>query len=201
MTTDTRDLGELARAVAALLNGEHFTVETPEAGERHYVRLVAPDGRAFSLNNSWSGRGKLHVSGCYPKDGDKYMGPREWGAIGYNEQAPSINVSAEREPGPIARDISRRFLPEYTRVYQACEAKRAEHVAYLATVNNAAAQLEALIPGSEVREHDGQGAVYFHTSEHGYGELMPYSDTVNMDLRSLPLALALKVAAVLGARD
>lgn len=200
MTENTRSLPELARGIAALLNGEHFSVEPSEEGERHYVRLSAPDGRSFTLNSTWSGRGKLHVSGSYPRDGERYMGPREWGAIGYNEQAPSINVSAEREPGPIARDIARRFLPEYTRVYRACVAKQQEQAAYRSTVNGIAEQLAALIPGAKLEEHDGTQRVSFYTSDTGYGDLTAYSDTVNMELRSLPLALARQIAALLGTR-
>ena len=208
MTTDTRNLGELAQQIAAALNdetvvtleSEGFTFEAPEDGERHYVRLTHPDGRRFSINATWNGNGKLHVSGDYPKCDGKYMGPREWGVIGYNEQAPTINVSAERELHALARDIARRFLIAYTELYRACVAKQQDQAAYRAQVNGAAAQLAALIPGAELRERDGTQSVHFYRTEQGYGDMMAYSDTVNMDLRSLPLALALKVAAVLGER-
>lgn len=67
-------------------------------------------------------------------------------------------------------------------------------------VNGAAAQLAALIPGAKLEDHDGTSRVSFYRTEQGYGDITPYSDTVNMELHSLPLALALKVAAVLGER-
>ncbi len=157
-----------------------------------------PDGRVFSLNSTWSGAGKLHISGYYPKDGDAYRAPRDWGVVAYNEEAPSVNVSATREPVAIARDIVRRFLPAYTEIYRACIAKQQQQNAYRTNVNNTAAQLAALIPGAELRERDSVKSVHFYSTGHGYGDFSPSSDTVNMDLRSLPVALARRIAALIG---
>jgi hypothetical protein len=202
MTTDVTVLHVLAQQIARALRSEQlvgFNVETPEQGERHYVTLRHDDGRAFVLNSTWNGAGKLHVSGIYPKDDGRHMGPREWGALRYDEQAPTINVSASRSAQAIAADITRRFLPTYTALYRACVAKQQEQTHYRNNVATTAAQLAALIPGAELREHDGaQSTAHWYTTTAGYGDATAYSDTCNLELHSVPISLALKIAALIG---
>ena len=187
----------IAGQIAAAL-GTGWDVETPEAGETHYVHVTHTDGRRFYINSSQH-TGMLHVSGCYPKDGERYMTPRDWGALSYNETAPSINCSTSRPPHVIAADIARRFLARYSPLYAACVAKQEATAAYRAGVANMARELAALIPGAKLSGEPDSQYVSFYNDTRGYGDITPYSDSVNMKLSNLSPALARKIAALIGA--
>ena len=104
------DLLGLGEAVAGHLEGWMLDREatlkwhTPPMA----VVLVDGDGREIRLDgrSGMGPRGKLHVSGIYPT------------ARGCMEEVrPSINVAATRAPEAIARDIVRRFLPDYLETF------------------------------------------------------------------------------------
>jgi len=100
------DLLGLGEAVAGHLEG--WTLDREATLKWHTppmaVVLVDGDGREIRLDgrSGMGPRDKLHVFGIYPTA----RGCME-------EERPSINVSATREPEAIARDIKRRFLPDY----------------------------------------------------------------------------------------
>lgn len=189
---------ELLRAVAAYIDG--FEVKVPADGRQ--PRLAGPDGMEIFIATSRE-RGKLHIHGDWPTDGNTYMSPRSWGAVPYDENGDvSINVSEVRGPEEIARDILRRFLPQYREIYAKCCQRKAENAAYRdrlyvqAQAITKAAGLPA--PGrlensnSEYRLHLG------NVTEQGwYGTVQVYDKSINLDLRGVTVANAEKILAIL----
>ena len=104
------NLGDIVQQLAApRLPG--FSYVGREDPERH--RLWAADGREICFSVEWNAKGRLSISGHYPES------PHNVGSIGYHERTPHITVDKTRSPDAIAKEIGRRFLPQYTAVYRA----------------------------------------------------------------------------------
>lgn len=190
---DALNLYAIATGLATHLPG--YVVEPKGEDHAWYVRLKrASDGAELSISKN-SKPGMLHVSGRYPSDGTRGMAPRDWGAVAYNETGPDINVTASRSPDAIAKDIARRFLSEYERIYAACLVKQEERNASRSDQRNAVQQVaKALGFGARGPKADDVDnvKVSYHGTPDGYGDLTPTS----INLRSLSLACVLDIAAV-----
>lgn len=110
--TGTVSHDDLITAIAAELGG---TVK-PRDGEHWYIILLDDgtdqkhDPALWLTFDRWNHKGKLNVSGCWPRDNDghQYNG-RD--LVPYAERAAfksDINVSPDKTPAQIARDIQRR---------------------------------------------------------------------------------------------
>jgi hypothetical protein len=71
-----------------------------------------PDGRKVYISINWRNKDRFDVSGHYPTHEDR----------GYQEKRPKITVSNERPVEKIVADIQRRFLPEYSQVFEKSKA-------------------------------------------------------------------------------
>lgn len=91
--------------------------EAEETGGRFYADNVhidaEKDGASFSLWIGYPDRTKARISGNFP------------GRHHYGAARPSINISYEREPAAAARDIARRFLPEFLAAWNEHQQKEA----------------------------------------------------------------------------
>lgn len=198
----TIELRALADSLVPHLEG--FTV-VPDDDERpytHFVRLRHADGRGFTIHaNGWNPgtkSGQVHISGDWPKDGDQYRGPREWGVIPYGDTAPTINVSVSRGPEKVAADIARRFLAVYSPLWVRCCNQQAQNDAYRAQVRALGEALRDLLPLSDLRAGDSPLLSIGASSVGVYGELQPNGESVTFRGVSLPVPLALDVARLIG---
>jgi len=111
-----------------------------------WQNISLPEG-CISLHYHGDRKGDyIHVSGDWPRDrkGSMVMA-RD---VEYNTASPSINVGAAKSPEAIARDIRRRFLPEYARLYAKAMAIIASRDQYEATVADNYRLLAAACGGS-----------------------------------------------------
>jgi len=137
----------LAAEIATKLGGgwksRGLVRHSAEYGDEEYCNpiIAHPDGREMWFQLGWAQKGKLHVSGTWPKyekpdsfNHNSYpqtVSPRDLPyESGHTVEPPSINVSLERPVDAIVRDIQRRFLPEYTRIWGLCKAKCEATAAY-----------------------------------------------------------------------
>lgn len=84
--------------------------DVPEDNENWWYRnLVMPDGVRFSL--MYRSDGRITADGNWPRDnnGKSHMP--------ISNDRSHIGMSVEKAPEKIARDIEKRFLPEYIPVY------------------------------------------------------------------------------------
>jgi hypothetical protein len=185
---------ELQADDVVTLESEGFYLEVErEDVHNDNARFYHSDGRYFYVSPTWAGPGKLHISGMYPKDGTRCMSPRDWGAIKYSDTPPSINVSASRDPKAIAKDITRRFLPVYTEVFNACVARKTQQDSYRNTQAEAVRQIVAALgPKADARGSEDSPKAHFYNEGAGYGEFSPNS----VELHSVPLAMLLEIAAL-----
>lgn len=83
-------------------------------------------GASFSLHIGYAAKGKARISG-------NYEGRHHYGAA-----RPSINVSFERDAKAAARDIARRFLPDFLKAH-------AEHLAKEAAADDYESRTQATL--------------------------------------------------------
>ncbi len=113
MTTPTveKSLRELAQEVAQALGPDwklstRFDEEDAQDRKPWRSRIEGPESQALFLSNTWGPKGMLHVSGWTP-DGISHDTQVRVGTL------PSINISLSKTSEQMAKDITRRLLPEY----------------------------------------------------------------------------------------
>jgi hypothetical protein len=149
---DLRATIELARAVAPLLpRGWRF--EAP--GEEHYWGTIVRDADGARINVQVGGFrnvGRATFRGCWPRyhDGTHY----------HHGKTVEITVSAKRAAEAIAKEVVRRFLPDY-------DAAFADALAYVRgsdgaafEANLVAARIASVVGGTvdAVKMRNGDGA-------------------------------------------
>jgi hypothetical protein len=161
-----------------------------------HLRLVSTsDPRMMIDFNMQSGanRGKVHVSGHWPQGGDNmpYVSPRD-----VREESPSINVSYAKGYPAIARDIERRFLPNYRRIFALCLASIDAHNSYEARKLANWQRVAAAKCLKQDYRHDQQRASI--NLPNSYGDVhMESADSVHLNMRSVPVDLAVAILAAI----
>ena len=145
---------------------------------------------------------RLEVSGYYPVS--RIQGescPRTFSPHDlYNPRAesPSISISCEKSPEAIAKEIQRRFLPDYQTVLFRCIGLRDAHEKYFRDQQALAGQIGSAL-GTARR--NTQGTVFELprnlTKGSVYGDVDVSGDSVRFRINNVPAAQALKLAAFL----
>jgi hypothetical protein len=187
--------------------GAEWTVKVFDVEEywNRLPELEHADGRRICLQKSRGSSSreaeKLYIdAGTWPKartvaEGSTTISPYQIG-----EAAPGIHVSRNRGPEIIAREITRRFLPEYTRIWEKAKARaESEDSRVDATVATYRALCAGL--GIEAKEQPNYRGAY-EISLYGlpggiYGDISISADTAELRIRSTPVALAVKVCETL----
>lgn len=181
-----------ASRVAAALGGGWAAEPVHERG----ASLRHPDGRAlflFAPDYPWSKRGRVRVSGVYPQH-------QAW-----RRERAEVTVGMGRDPGAVARDLRRRLLPAYEAELAVAVAAEAGRVRDAAGVERVAAAVLAAVPGSrEVAVGVPEGEARLDLRGHGYRHDVRVRSSVDgtevdMDLRGVPAADAVRMLAALGA--
>jgi hypothetical protein len=106
-----KSLRELAQEIAQALGSDwklstKFDAEDANDRRPWRSRIEGPNSQALFLSNTWGGKGMLHVAGWTPDGIDHNTQAR----VG---QLPSINISLAKTSEQMAKDITRRLLPDY----------------------------------------------------------------------------------------
>lgn len=107
---DAEEFRVVAQTIAILLGG---AVKDTPLSEDYWCNtrqtISFDDGRAIDLVfQEYNNKGKLRVYGNMPRNASGRT---------FGKSAGGINVSTSKTPQQIAKDIARRFMPEYTTCY------------------------------------------------------------------------------------
>ncbi len=161
-------------------------------------------GHRVTIETARTPRNMWHVSGYWPQraNNGSYYVPSD-----VREESPSINVSVAKTHEQIARDITKRFLPEYVRIFAKIQDKvSAENDYATRRARNWARVADwvdtynapHLAEQGKVRIKGADGKTNFDL---GYGDVnMESADSVKIELRSLPIETALAVLKLLQKR-
>lgn len=196
-TTGTMTARDIAGVIAdaGLLPG--FT-RLPEADDNLplFMHGNAPlgddQGRAIILEPVYGDAARVEVRGATRTD-------QGWRSIG----APTIRrvtVALARGPEAIAKEIARRFLPDFTFEVERRRLERARQVERQAKVKAFADEVAATVGALEPSLNFGGDAasVHFYGDDHIHGDVQVYDDSATLKLR-LPRELTLKVLRLVNA--
>jgi len=100
-------LQEHAENIAkALGEGWKRSTRFDETDSSWRAELEGPDNQVLFLSSTWGGKDRLFISGelvRYSQSGD----------LPYGMSRPSITVSIEKSAQQVARDITKRLIPDY----------------------------------------------------------------------------------------
>ena len=139
--------------IAALLGAVKVELVSSDypTDDRYYITLAEPAGvRLFIAGPSWRRKGRIYISGEYPSYADSQgckqtVYPSSVWVENVRQSAPEITCAVERTAAQIAKDIQRRFIPEFLHVWALCKANLNQN--YTDDVSAAAAQIAALTSG------------------------------------------------------
>jgi hypothetical protein len=183
MNPETAASIELVNAVAVFLNaGEKsevwaFKPLNEDYPTQYIIKVAQPECElAFHTETYGSQKGKVTIHGNFHigHSGNKFVDIREFGTGGYFA-LPSISVTIARGPEAIAKEIKRRFLPEYLPLLAKAIVKRDSREAYENQTRANLLRLAAIVNQSikDLREDTDRVTVY---KDKFYGEIQ-CSDT------------------------
>lgn len=191
----TAELHALASKVAAAIStrtGQDWRYDVPTDDPPYWVGIAlgaSEDAPGIRLQHSDREK-KLTVTGVFPR-GDR-------GDYGPYRDRQSIGISASKPVDAIARDIARRFLPDYLPAHaKALEAKRRDVADYGKGL--AVAQALAALIGDDLRETEHTWTLLRSGTPYIRAEVTPHSNDrrVKLIVSDLTQAEAEAILAVL----
>lgn len=184
-----------AIAVATEL-GEGWSMDAPRTDEDNGYRNVShTDGRSFSMFASLWGKhdGKVSVSGNWN------FGDRELGiTFPYGKTQPKISVALDRGAAVIAKEITRRFLPDYDKLFAEISETVRTHTAHRDKKTAIVGRLAAVAGVAPDRINNHKFSVY-HDSDAPHVEVEVYG-TVTLKIDTLSESLATEILQLVNNR-
>jgi hypothetical protein len=198
--TDYSQLIQLTKDVAFFLNeGETAPVWTFKPMDEPYPTqyITGPNEAELAIRIETYGarKGRIEISGNFHIGRDRqFVDVREWNGS-ERSKLPGISVSGERGAQAIAKEIKRRFLPEYLPLLAKAIARRNESNTY-EDKTRANLPMLAEIAGARVPEERGRTTTYFTG-----GDIQVSGDSITLKLSSLSVEQAKQILEMMkGAR-
>jgi len=189
-------IAALANALATELGDAWSVKRWDDDGRMHYGRVVGPQGMTLYIHGAgWAGRGRLSVSGEYPRRDSNYYGPRE--------DRAKATIAAERAQGDTlakaAREIVARMFNVYREQYAKALAAAEAHDRYESAAEAVAAKMRAALGDiqSDSQYRREPRGFYVNMNGHTYGSGDCSDDSVRFDRLSTSVPKALRIAAIL----
>ncbi len=198
--TDYSQLIQLTKDVAFFLNeGEQTPVWTFKPMDEPYPTqyISGPNEAELSIRIETYGarKGRIEISGNFHIGRDRqFVDVREWNGS-QRSKLPEISVAGDRGAQAIAKEIQRRFLPEYLPLLAKAIVRRNESNTYEDKTRANLATL-AEIAGARVPEDRGRTTTYFTG-----GDIQVSGDSITLKLSSLSVEQAKQILEMMkGAR-
>ena len=135
-------LQEHAENIAkALGEGWKRSTRFDETDSSWRAELEGPDNQVLFLSSTWAGKQRLYIAGSIPQG-------TEWP---YQVTRPEITVNIEKSAQQVARDITKRLIPDYLPKLAEVLKRKAERETFESNRKSLADQV-AEITGGRVKE-------------------------------------------------
>ena len=159
----------------------------------NYQWIDLGNDRSIALNNHnypASADMTMKVYGKYPQSKDETHDSHVRMALGYRGIAPIINVSMTRSVESAAKDIQKRFMPEYEELFVKVLEFKKNHDEYLAGRNNNTNAIKAAINPEKFRvypykENNGMSFSPWDSDKSVHGDVETFKDSVTLKLSGL----------------
>jgi hypothetical protein len=197
-TTNTpTDLIQLTKDIAFLLNEGEKTVKwtfkpLDEPYPTQYIKGPNESELAIRIETYGARKGRIEVHGNFHIGRNReFIDVREWNGS-ERCKLPEISVSGTRGAAAIAKEIKRRFLPEYLPLLQKAITKRDEHASYEDKTRANLTVLAAIVNAAVPTERDRSTASFYHNDK-AYGDIQVSGDSVTLKLSSLTMGQAKQI--------
>jgi hypothetical protein len=165
-----------------------FFAEWRVGSSEFYIWMTGPNGEKIYFGNREK-VGTLHIYGEYPRD------KRGQDCVPYSANRPSVNVSLSRSPEAIAKDIQRRFLPDYVALLETVRSRVEATNKHYDIVK---ANVELLAKAAKAKNYkpDAEGFSFYDDAK-GYGDIQVSANTATLKLLSVPIETARKILELL----
>lgn len=193
------DIKAIALAVAAALGTGWEVKRVHEAAESENPPswyLAGPGGERLNIGYAYHSPPdylRLQIYGSVPNNAPDN---RWWIGCGC-----SITVAINRPPADVAKEIGRRVMPEYLQKLADAHAKREANRAYAERVQANRAALMAAFEYTPRKNDEGKESFSTTSGPAGYADVQVSSDSARLDLRSVPVKLAVQIAELMTAYD
>ena len=197
------DLIRLTRDIAFLLNEGEKTVKwtfkpLDEPYPTQYIKGPNESELAIRIETYGSRKGRIEVHGNFHIGRNReFIDVREWNhSTSERCKLPEISVSGTRGAAAIAKEIKRRFLPEYLPLLQKAIDKRDAANSYEDKTRANLTVLAAVVNASVPTERERSTASFYHNDK-AYGDIQVSGDSVSLKLSSLTMQQANRILAML----
>ena len=199
------DVRPIAEAVARELPGWTWRERTDDYGDNRdewtelHSDTVAELRIHVACNRYQKPPARLSISGTLPRELQRHRSS-------YHDahKLPTITVAATRAPTEIAGEIRRRILPGLFPTLAAVQGIAVEHAENVKATLNVAALIATACPAfrpqttlADEIDRGGRAVLHAYPDGPGYGTAMAYADSVSLELRSLPVNVAVAILAAL----
>jgi hypothetical protein len=180
--------------------GSDWTVDFDDEGYVKYIKSLTSNAKLY-LSQRYGTKsthvtigGSLHVGrdGSYVEVYAKGTDGTGW----HRQNVGEITVAISRGPATIAKEITRRFLPDYLRILTLANAKVASDIAYETDVRlnlkRLAKAADTTVTFDDANRWDKREAFSLSIGE-VYGTVHASNKTATLELRSLPIKQAEEV--------
>lgn len=162
------------------------------------IYVCHPDGRKISVRIKWNKKTHISLSGALHigRNGQYvqvYEGSKRF-------DVPTISVAIARGIPTICKEIGRRLLGKYTRIFEKAKARIAADEDYAGKRRANLTQLSAIVGGHEPKDDDTGHTSYYHNNGRGYGDIWCSPDSCNLKLSSLSIETARQVLEVVAGK-
>ena len=174
-----------------------FTVDSESYKQRgengfynadHINVAVESDTMSFYLSINYRSKGKINISPKFNRNNKgEYISP-----YGYDEEDFSINISLEKEPNLIAKQIEKRFFPKCLELTEKVNNLIESSNDY---TNTTQATME-YIKGSPLTDHEKRGSTIYPKCEN-VRVVEVHRDDVRLELYSVPKEKAKQIIELL----
>jgi hypothetical protein len=192
------DLVQLTQDIAKELGTDWTFKPLDEPYPTQYLKGPNEAELAIRIETYGSRKGRVEVHGNFHIGRNReFIDVREWNH-GTSERCklPEISVSGTRGAEAIAKEIKRRFLPEYLPLLQKAIDKRDAANSYEDKTRANLTALATIVNAHVPTERDRTTASFYH-NDRAYGNVQCSGDSVTLKLCSLTMKQAERILTLL----
>ena len=195
--TPNEELVQLTKDIAKELGDAWMFKPMDEPYPTQYINGPNEAEIAIRIETYGSRKGRVEVHGNFHIGREReFIDVREWNhATSERCKLPEISISGNRGAAAIAKEITRRFLPEYLPLLQKAIDKRDAAISWEDKTRANLVTLAAVVNASIPTERDRTTASFYHNDK-AYGDIQCSGDSVSLKLSSLTTEQAKRILAM-----
>jgi hypothetical protein len=192
--TPNEELVELTKAIAKELGNAWTFKPMDEPYPTQYITGPNEAELAIRIETYGSRKGRIEVHGNFHIGHNReFIDVREWNhSTSERCKLPEISVAGNRGAAAIAKEITRRFLPEYLPLLQKAIDKRDAANSYEDKCRKNLTLLAGIVNADVPTERDRTTASFYHNDK-AYGDIQVSGDSVTLKLSSLTMEQAKRI--------